>query len=89
MKKQKDVGQKKGWYEMIDRKELDGYFTAKRSESEYCQCDCCAKVAFVTIFSFPLTRHRNGNKLLAERKTIWICDECAAKLNKALQGIDK
>ena len=74
---------------MIDRKELDGYFTAKRSESEYCQCDCCAKVAFVTIFSFPITRYWNGKELSMKRKTMWICDECAAKLNKVLKGISK
>ena len=61
-------------------------FSAKISKYRYCMCDGCHRCARVVKLKYPVTCYQDGaKKLSTSYHQKWFCDECFAKLRKALE----
>lgn len=64
---------------------LDAVFTAVKSTSDNCTCDCCHGLSKVIKMVIPYTKYHNGKKLTAQFYNWWICHECYEKLTNAIK----
>lgn len=54
-------------------------FSAVRSESKYCGCDCCHGEGQVTKIKYPITRYYKESdykELETKYREVWMCDSC-------------
>lgn len=63
----------------------DVKFTAKKSIADNCCCDGCFRLGRVVKITTPETKHFEGKELRTIYQSYWLCDDCLAKLKKALE----